>query len=115
MKRARAFVQHSIRPSSGDSEGTPVGVVEAGASGLPVVATRHGGIKDVVVEEETRLLVDEGDVDAMALHMTRLAADPSLAGHLGAAGRDRIAARYGMDARIELLWGILQDAAGTTP
>ena len=70
MQQARAFVQHSITTHDGDSEGTPVAVLEAGASGLPVVSTRHAGIKDAVIHEKTGFLVAEGDIARMAEHMT---------------------------------------------
>ena len=39
------FVQHSIVAENGDAEGTPVAILEATAAGLPVVSTRHAGIK----------------------------------------------------------------------
>lgn len=115
MQEARAFVQHSLHPSSGDSEGTPVAVLEAGASGLPVVATRHAGIKDVVIEGETGLLVDEGDVDGMAAHMITLARNPALAGQLGRKARAHIAAHFSMEQYLERLTAILQQAAATSP
>ncbi|MEM3554387.1 MAG: glycosyltransferase [Candidatus Micrarchaeaceae archaeon] len=110
MQRARAFVQHSIRAGNGDSEGTPVAVLEAGASGLPVVATRHGGIKDVVIEGETGFLVDEGDVEGMAEHMLRLARDPQLARALGHAARERVRAEFSMERSISGLWRIIERA-----
>jgi colanic acid/amylovoran biosynthesis glycosyltransferase len=69
MQAARAFVQHSVEAHDGDSEGTPIAILEAGACGLPVIATRHAGIPEVVVDGETGLLVDEGDVSGMAEHM----------------------------------------------
>jgi colanic acid/amylovoran biosynthesis glycosyltransferase len=83
MRAARAFVQHSVVAADGDSEGTPVAILEAGAAGLPVVATRHAGIPDVVVEGETGLLVDEHDVTDMARHMLRLVDEPQVAETLG--------------------------------
>ena len=46
--------------------------LEAGAAGLPIVATRHAGIPDVVIQGETGFLVDEHDVDGMAQRMLRL-------------------------------------------
>ena len=65
-------------------------VMEAQLSGLPVVATWHAGIPDVVVDGETGLLVVEGDWQAMGAAIRRLAADPALAATMGTAGRERI-------------------------
>ena len=110
MRRARCFVQHSVVAPNGDSEGTPVSILEAGASGLPVVSTRHAGIPDVVVEGETGLLTDEGDIDGMAAHMLRLARDGALAADLGRAARRRIAAEFSRDLSLSRLWEII---AGT--
>lgn len=108
MASARAFVQHSITALSGDSEGTPVAVLEAQASGLPVVSTRHAGIPEVVQHGHTGVLVDEGDVDGMAEAMIRLAQDPESAARMGAAGRERICAEFSMEKSIANLWRILQ-------
>ena len=66
-----AFVQHSVTGRNGDMEGTPVAVLEAAAAGLPVIATRHAGIPDVVCHGQTGLLVDEHDVDGMATAMQK--------------------------------------------
>lgn len=109
LRQARCFVQHSITAASdGDSEGTPVGILEAGASGLPVVSTRHAGIPDVVIEGETGLLVDEHDVGATASAMLRMAQDPELAGQFGRSARTRIRAQYSMDRSISNLWSIIE-------
>jgi colanic acid/amylovoran biosynthesis glycosyltransferase len=110
MRQARAFVQHSVTTASGDSEGTPVAVLEAQASGVPVVATKHAGIPDVVIDEETGLLVDEYDIAEMSARMLRLATDPVLAAKLGAAGRKRIEDHFSMAKQIAGLQAIL-DAA----
>ena len=66
MQESRVFVQHSLVPASGDTEGTPVAILEAGAAGLPVVSTKHAGISEAVIHGKTGFLVDEGDIDAMA-------------------------------------------------
>lgn len=108
LRGARAFVQHSLRARDGDSEGTPVALLEATATGLPVVATGHGGIKDVVVEGETGFLVEEEDVDGMAERMGRLANDALLAARLGAAGRRRAETLFSADASISRLWDIIR-------
>jgi len=110
LGRARAFVQHSVTTSYGDCEGTPVAVLEASARALPVVATRHAGIRDAVVEGETGLLCDEGDIETMATHMVRLATDPELATQLGQAGRARVEQHYTMPHAIDRLWQVLSGA-----
>ena len=118
MGRVRAVVLHSVTTSDGDVEGTPVSVLEAGAAGLPVVATRHAGIPDVVVDGETGLLVDEGDVDGMAGAMLALIGDPARAAALGRRGRARVAEHFSLDVSIARLWGALDAArrrAGPVP
>jgi glycosyltransferase involved in cell wall biosynthesis len=118
LRGARAYVQHSSRARSGDSEGTPVTVLEAGAAGLPVVATRLGGIPEVVVHGETGFLVEQGDVAGMAVHMLELARRPELAATLGRAGRERVCALYSEERSIARLWDVVRgarapDGAGT--
>jgi glycosyltransferase involved in cell wall biosynthesis len=71
------------------SEGIPLTVIEAMAAGLPVVATRVGGMGEVVEEGVTGLLAPSGDAAALAAHVLHLAADKALAAHMGARGRRR--------------------------
>lgn len=103
MRQVRAFVQHSVVAHSGDSEGTPVAVMEAGGSGLPVIATRHAGIPDVIDDGVTGFLVNEGDVDAMAQRMVAIARDPQLAGRMGEAAQKKIRANFTLDQGIAQL------------
>jgi glycosyltransferase involved in cell wall biosynthesis len=99
------FVQHSLTdPGTGDEEGLPTTIQEAMAHGLAVVATRHAGIPEAVIEGETGLLVDEGDVGAMAKAF--LAVLP-IAARLGAAGRRRAEALYGWEQERSRLAGWL--------
>ncbi|MGB5830366.1 MAG: glycosyltransferase [Thiohalocapsa sp.] len=100
MREARAFVQHSLAAEDGDCEGTPVALIEAQMTGLPVVSTRHAGIPQVVAEGETGFLVDEGDAKGMAVAMRRLVESPALAGTLGKAARDRALARFTLDRHV---------------
>ena len=108
MEGARAFVQHSMTAPSGDSEGIPVAILEAGASGLPVIATRHAGIPEAVVDGETGYLVGEGDVNAMASRMRQLALEPELAGRLGARARAHVREHFRLSDTLVQLWGVLQ-------
>jgi colanic acid/amylovoran biosynthesis glycosyltransferase len=110
MRAARVFVQHSIEAPSGDCEGTPLAVIEAGASALPVVATLHGGIPDVVEHGVTGYLVAEHDTEDMAARLTSLMRDPALAGALGAAGRRRVRECFSLTASLRGLSAILEAA-----
>lgn len=109
---ASAFVQHSIEAEDGDCEGTPVAVLEACASGLPVIATRHAGIPDVVVEDKTGLLVDEHDVAGMTCHMRHLLRDPALARALGSAGRMHIQNNFNIGHHIGILNNVIMSIVG---
>jgi glycosyltransferase involved in cell wall biosynthesis len=65
--------------STSRNEGTPVALIEAGAAGKPVVATRVGGVPDVVRDGHTGDLVDAGDAEGVAVRVGRLLDDPALA------------------------------------
>lgn len=76
------------------NEGTPVTTIEALAGGRPVVATRVGGVPDVVRDGEDGFLVEPGAADELADRLARLAADPELRRRMGEAGRARVLERY---------------------
>ena len=78
-------------------EGVPLVLLEAMSFGLPVIATPVGGIADYVEHERNGLLVPPGDVDALAVSIAVLAADPDLRTRLGEAARERIAEQAGPD------------------
>ena len=109
LREARIFVQHSLRAKSGDSEGTPNTVLEASATGLPIISTRHAGIKDAVIHGETGFLVEEGDWESMADYMIQLAQDPKLSGQMGRAARKHIEENYEMSKRVQTLREILEN------
>ncbi|MBM4075047.1 MAG: glycosyltransferase, partial [Planctomycetes bacterium] len=111
MKSARCFVQHSVVGSDNDHEGTPVGILEAQISGLPVVSTRHAGIPDVVQEGVTGFLVDEFDVEEMARQMIKIAEDAELAGQMGRAARDIVSSKFSFERTLGQLSRILHEAA----
>ena len=103
LQTAFLFVQHSLVAVNGDSEGTPVGIIEAMAAGLPVVSTRHAGIPDVVIENETGFLVDEGDINQMAEHMLSLVKDRNLAKQMGLKGKARIMEHFTLEKHLDTL------------
>lgn len=79
-----------------NSEGLPLVLLEAMAAGLPIVATRVGGIPDVVEEGTTGLLVPPSDPEALRERLARLRADPALAAGLGQRARQAALQRYSL-------------------
>lgn len=100
--RFAGFLDHAGKAREGDAadvflntnrvDNAPVSVIEAAAMGLPVVATDVGGLRHLVRDGDTALLVPEGDADAMAAAVLRLLAEPALAARLSANGRALAAA-----------------------
>jgi glycosyltransferase involved in cell wall biosynthesis len=78
-------------------EASPNAVIEAMAAGLPVVATKVGGIPEVIEHERNGLLVPPGDERALAAAMTRLIERPALASELAQAARRTIESRFSFD------------------
>lgn len=112
FSRAAAFVQHSRIAENGDSEGTPLSILESQLAGLPAIATSHAGISDVVEHESTGLLCAENDVDQMAANMVRVLEDQQLAERMGIAARKRIQEHFTMEIYIQKLQHILEAASG---
>jgi colanic acid/amylovoran biosynthesis glycosyltransferase len=94
LARAQLYCMPSVRAADGDAEGLPTALVEAMASGLPVVATAHAGIPEAVRNGETGVLVPERDVEALAAGLIAVLGDAPLRQRLGAAGRRRVLERF---------------------
>jgi glycosyltransferase involved in cell wall biosynthesis len=88
-----------VLPSS--NEGTPVSAIEALAAERPVVATRVGGVPDVVQEGEDGFLVEPGATDDLADRLGLLARDPALRERMGEAGRRRVLPRYAVERLVD--------------
>lgn len=107
---ADVFVAPSVTAADGDKEGFGLVILEAMASGVPVVASRSGGIVDIVKDEENGLLCDEKDVEKLSVNISRVLEDEALSAKLKtAAGHtveqysyDNISKRYN-----DILSGIL--------
>jgi sugar transferase (PEP-CTERM/EpsH1 system associated) len=93
----RGFDLYAI---SSIAEGTPGSVLEAMASGLPVVGTRVGGVPEVVAQGVTGQLVPARDPGAMADALASYLEQPQLCAAHGAAGRARVQAHYSMPAMV---------------
>jgi glycosyltransferase involved in cell wall biosynthesis len=83
------------------NEGTPVTAIEALAGGCPVVATRVGGVPDVVEDGVDGYLIEPAAVQELAARLAELARDPELRTRMGAAGRERMQSRYAVDRMVD--------------
>jgi glycosyltransferase involved in cell wall biosynthesis len=83
------------------TEGTSLTLLEAMASGLPVVATAVGGTPEVVEADRSGFLVPPAEPQALADALVRVLKHPDLADRMGAAGRGIVAARYSLRAMVE--------------
>ena len=109
------FLQHSRR-YRGWVEGFGVSIVEAAASGIPVVVSDCGGIAEHVADGVTGFVVEQEDVDGMADRMRRLAEDPRLRDSMGRVARRRTVENFDTAAQVARLEHVLLevvDGAGT--
>lgn len=94
------------------SEGLPNSLLEAMAAGRPVVATRVGAVADAVVDGDTGLLADAGDVRGVADRIGLLLADPGSRERMGTRGQARAALRYSAQAAENALIALYAALAG---
>jgi glycosyltransferase involved in cell wall biosynthesis len=93
-------------------EGLPLSVLEAMRSGLPVVATDVGGVKEAVVEGETGFLVGRGDEAGFRERLARLLQDPRLRASLGEAGRKRYEEAFTLERMLRETWRLYEEILG---
>ena len=82
-------------------EGLGVAALQAGAAGIPVIGSRAGGIPEIVLHEETGLLVEHDRPEPLARALASLLARPEDRGAMGEAARMRIAEHFSLDAMVE--------------
>lgn len=111
LQESHILIQPSVTAANGDMEGIPVGIMEAMASGMPVVSTYHSGIPELVEDRVSGRLVPERDAGALAVALRELADDPGQWAALGAAGRAKVVAEFDVDTLNDKLQLRLQSLA----
>ena len=111
LSESLAFIQHSVIAKDGDSEGTPVAILEACAAGLPVISTYHAGIPDVVIEGYNGFLVEEHDYKAMAIKIKEILNEKEIAIRMGENSRKRIHDNFKLERHINQLDELIKSLA----
>src|SRR3981081_3080090 len=101
--QAHLFVHPSYTTDDGNQEGVPNSMLEAMASGLPVVATRHGGIPEAVTDGVNGLLVAERDDEGLANALLKMVEDPARWITMGESASKTVAAEFAQPRQVESL------------
>jgi glycosyltransferase involved in cell wall biosynthesis len=103
MARASILAAPSVTAASGDSEGLPIAICEAQAMGLPVVATHHAGIPEVVEDGVTGFLAREKSVEELRAAIEKILESQSLRESMGKAARGRAVASFSLSRQTAIL------------
>jgi len=102
-RESHLFLHPSEQTRDGDREGIPNSLLEAMATGLPCITTRHGGIPEAVTHLESGILVRESDLEGIADWLERLARDGALRDSLGIRAARMIVEKFDLTTQIEKL------------
>lgn len=111
-KVAEALGQSDVLVLPSFAEGVPVALMEAMVSARPVIATRVGGVAELVEDRVSGRLVAPGDAEALSLAMTDLAASPEARQKMGAAGRAKVCADFDIDQEAAWLKTLFEGTGG---
>lgn len=103
MRRAAMLVLPSVRTTTGRVEGLGMVLLEAAATGVPVVASRIGGIPEGVLDNGTGFLVPERDVEALARRIDDLLSDPAMRLRMGTQARALVEQRFDLRMQTKVL------------
>jgi len=109
---AAALGQSDVLVLPSFAEGVPVALMEAMVSGLPVIATRVGGVAELVEDGVSGRLVAPGDAQALAVAMVDLASSSAERGGMGAAGRRKVCAEFDIDREAAWLKQLFEGTGG---
>jgi len=103
MRKAAMLVLPGIRTRTGREEGLGMVLLEAAATGVPLIGSRVGGIPECIVDGKSGFLVPERDDEALARRMAELLEDPARRQRMGAAGRALVEDRFDIDRQTAAL------------
>ncbi|MEN6647742.1 glycosyltransferase [Stenotrophomonas hibiscicola] len=103
MENALMLCQPSRTAANGDTEGLPIVLMEAAATGTPIVSTFHAGIPELIKQEVNGLLVEEGDVGAIAEAMRHYIISPAFASRVSAQAREIVEDSFNVKVQSAVL------------
>jgi colanic acid/amylovoran biosynthesis glycosyltransferase len=103
MRKAAMLVLPGVRTRTGREEGLGMVLLEAAATGLPIIGSRVGGIPECIVDGETGFLVPEREEEALAQRMGELLEDSAKRLQMGTAGRALIERQFDLERQTEAL------------
>lgn len=106
------FCGPSQKARTGDVEGLGMVFLEAGAHHLPVIAYRHGGVSEAVTHNEAGILVEEGDVPALAAALAEMLSNERLRAKMGQSARSRVERDFDIKRQTATLERIYESIAG---
>jgi colanic acid/amylovoran biosynthesis glycosyltransferase len=113
LLRCHLFLSPSVTAADGDTEGgAPVGIIEARATGMPVVATTHADIPEVICHGKTGWLAPERDVAELTSHLAGLLSQPETWPAMGERGHRHIEAQYNLSVQAQRLESIYDELMG---
>jgi len=110
LYKAHIFLAPSVTAKDGDTEGgAPVSIIEAQATGMPVLSTYHADIPEVVLDGKSGFLVPERDIESLAQRLSYLVEHPYIWESLGRVGRRHIEQKYNLETQVDKLERIYDD------
>ena len=109
---SHVFIHPSITGADGNREGVPNAMLEAMATGSPVLATRHGGIPEAVTEGKSGFLVSEGDTSSLAAKILEITADPEGYQKMAKAAYEEVLSKFEQSAQCARLEALYDESLG---
>ena len=94
------------------SEGLPQSLLQAMAAGVPVIATKVGGVSEIVIHEETGILIEPGDHEALGKAIIQTFDNPDYAVELAERAKDNVMKKHSVNHMVDKIEGLYKDLLG---